>query len=394
MQNSVLPYLYADDHRIRKEAATTCARMLVASIQRNSTKGPSAAAIEDILSRLLEVVVSDTSPLVRLQVLKSLGPDFDRYLARPQHVNTLLLLLADEVFDIKVCATTIIGRLAQCTPAAVLPPIRQQLIHLISEMQNCPDFRTVEEAAMMLCNFLKLPKFHVLVRPFMVTLISTLPLQSDFRGTTAALQALGELSIVLQSDIMPYVDRLLPIIITNMLDSSSYHKQEVAVKTLGQVVSSTGLVVKPYLNYPQLLPSALDLLFKNSASRPRSLRLEVLRTLGLLGALEPNRYVCIMNFLQGNDTDAKTQSRLDGRGGGDQLASPGLGAKITKLVCVTYTVTSTVRRRLLLLTHMLLFTTVLWIATTASAAVSETWTGTARTATCRCWAAWALCPRM
>jgi hypothetical protein len=63
-QNSVLPYLFSDDYRIRKEAATTCARMLVASIHRNSTKGPSAAAIEDILSRLLEVVVSDTSPQV------------------------------------------------------------------------------------------------------------------------------------------------------------------------------------------------------------------------------------------------------------------------------------------------------------------------------------------
>jgi len=184
------------------------------------------------------------------------------------------------VFEIKVAATSIIGRLAHGNPAAVLPPIRQQLIHLISEMKNCPDFRTIEEAAMMLCNFLKLSKFHVLVRPFMVTLIGTLPLQSDFRATTAALEALGELSIVLQNDILPYVDSLLPIIITNMLDSSSYHKQEVAVRTLGQVVSSTGLVVTPYLHYPQLLPSALALLYKNSASRPYSLRMEVLRTLG------------------------------------------------------------------------------------------------------------------
>jgi len=34
---------------------------------------------------------------VRLQVLQSLVPEFDRYLARTQHVSTLLLLLADEV---------------------------------------------------------------------------------------------------------------------------------------------------------------------------------------------------------------------------------------------------------------------------------------------------------
>ena len=242
-------------------------------------------------------------------MLQSLGPDFDRYLARAQHVNTLMLLLADEVFDIKIAATTILGRLALTNPAVVLPPIRQQLIHLISEMKNCPDYRTIEEAALMLCNFLKVAKFHVLVKPFMVTLISTLPLQSDFRSTTAALEALGELSIVLQNDILPYVDNLLPIVITNMLDASSYRKQEVAVKTLGQMVSSTGLVVKPYLLYPQLLPSCLDMLYKNSASRPYSLRMEVLRTLGLLGALEPNRYSMIVTFLQNSEKERKSKQR-------------------------------------------------------------------------------------
>ena len=35
-QNSVLPYLFSDDYLIRKEAATTCARMLVAAIHRYS----------------------------------------------------------------------------------------------------------------------------------------------------------------------------------------------------------------------------------------------------------------------------------------------------------------------------------------------------------------------
>ncbi|KAJ1444136.1 hypothetical protein B484DRAFT_388965, partial [Ochromonadaceae sp. CCMP2298] len=92
-----------------------------------------------------------------------------------------------------------------------------------------------------------------------------------------------------------------------MLDSSSFHKQEVAVKTLGQVVSSTGLVVTPYLQYPQLLPSALELLVSARSSRPPSLHLEVLRTLGLLGALQPNKYAMIVSFLQRRDRDRKTE---------------------------------------------------------------------------------------
>ena len=83
-----------------------------------------------------------------------------------------------------------------------------------------------------------------------------------------------------------------------MYDPSSRRKQEMAVKTLGQLVSATGQVVKPYLQYPQLLPRALDLLFKNAATTPWSLRMQVLRTVGLLGALEPYKYSLIVSHLQ------------------------------------------------------------------------------------------------
>ncbi|KAJ1444137.1 hypothetical protein B484DRAFT_388966, partial [Ochromonadaceae sp. CCMP2298] len=114
-----------------------------------------------------------------LRSLKSFA-GFDRYLGRSHHVNTLLLLLADEEFPIKAEATSIIGRVSHCNPAAVLPPVRLQLIHLIGEMKNSPDCRSIEEAAQLLCSFLKLSKFHVLVKPFMTTIITTLPLRSDF----------------------------------------------------------------------------------------------------------------------------------------------------------------------------------------------------------------------
>jgi FKBP12-rapamycin complex-associated protein len=57
-------------------------------------------------------------------------------------------------------------------------------------------------------------------------------------------------------------------------------------------------VVKPYLQYPQLLPRALDMLFASTVTMPWSLRMEVLRTVGLLGALEPHKYSVIVAHLQ------------------------------------------------------------------------------------------------
>lgn len=64
VQQSVMPYLCSDNYRIRSEAATTCAKMIVTCVQRCPTRGPTALSIEDIISRLLEVVVADTSSLV------------------------------------------------------------------------------------------------------------------------------------------------------------------------------------------------------------------------------------------------------------------------------------------------------------------------------------------
>ncbi|CAM9685280.1 unnamed protein product, partial [Hapterophycus canaliculatus] len=64
---------------------------------------------------------------------------------------------------------------------------------------------------------------------------------------------------------------------------------QVSLRTLGRVVSATGYVVKPYLRYPTLLDSAFAIL-RDRGTVPWSLRCEVLRTLGILGALDPYQY--------------------------------------------------------------------------------------------------------
>jgi len=102
----------------------------------------------------------------------------------------------------------------------------------------------------------------------MSTLIVSLPISGDVRLVTASLEAIGDLCMVMRLDILPFMHQLLPIIIHNMHDKSSIKKQEMAVKTLGKFVSATGYVVKPYLQFPQLLPRALDLLVKNSTNTP------------------------------------------------------------------------------------------------------------------------------
>lgn len=121
----------------------------------------------------------------------------------------------------------------------------------------------------------------------------------DNRLITAGLEALGELCQVMRQDILPYADILMPLIIANMNEGGTPKKQEMAVRTLGQLVNATGQVVHPYMKYPGLLSSALSLLQGDNNTRTQwNLRREVLRTLGLLGALEPHRYSMILLYLQ------------------------------------------------------------------------------------------------
>lgn len=59
LQGSIAPYLQSDHKGIRKEAAISCVRMISASPYPSPQKSASALAIEDIVSRLVEMIVAD-----------------------------------------------------------------------------------------------------------------------------------------------------------------------------------------------------------------------------------------------------------------------------------------------------------------------------------------------
>jgi len=83
---------------------------------------------------------------------------------------------------------------------------------------------------------------------------------------------------------------------------------EVAVRALGQLVENTGCVIIPYLDHPSLLGDLLDALQRSSGAGASStasgglsvsqgtqnrhwpVRREIMRLLGILGALDPYRH--------------------------------------------------------------------------------------------------------
>ncbi|XP_058100459.1 uncharacterized protein LOC131245193 [Magnolia sinica] len=77
---------------------------------------------------------------------------------------------------------------------------------------------------------------------------------------TGVLATVGELARVGGFGMKQYLCELMPVIVEALLDGAAVIKREVAVATLGQVVQSTGYVIAPYKEYPQLLGLLLKLL--------------------------------------------------------------------------------------------------------------------------------------
>lgn len=251
----------------------------------------SGKLIEDGIDTLLRVPVSDPSSIVRLCVVRGFDSRYDIYLCQTHHLPPLFLLLQDEALAVRAAALQLLGRLARYNPAPILPPLRKFLMEIISELRCGSDTVGGRECATrLLVVFLRAEALQRLVHPFLPAIIETLPLRGLApRLASAALEALGELAQVSRSAMNPWVRQIIPLILATMKDQSSASKQRISLRTLGQIAGGTGYVIAPYLEYPELLPLAVDVL-PGTKRAPWSLRREVIRTLGILGALNPNRY--------------------------------------------------------------------------------------------------------
>lgn len=107
--------------------------------------------ISDVLDKLLTVGIADpgefwycglqinlmllSDSTIRQTVLASLHERFDKHLAQAENVRSLFIALNDEVFENRVKAVGLIGRLAKHNPAYVMPSLRKALIQLLTELE-------------------------------------------------------------------------------------------------------------------------------------------------------------------------------------------------------------------------------------------------------------------
>ena len=147
----------------------------------------------------------------------------------------------------------------------------------------------------------------------------------------ATLGTVGELARVSGPILQPYVSELLPLVIGALRgDGDAAGTRDAAVATLGQLVASTGFVMRPYMDYPHLLSVLLRML---SGDLPWATRREAIRCLGIIGALDPAVHKRNLHELasgsrtviNGAGGKAKAKAKADKNGGRGQGGGGGGG---------------------------------------------------------------------
>lgn len=289
VRDVAIKYVEDDDPEIREAAALTCCQLYVRDPIVNQTSYHAMQVVADVIEKLLTVGVSDPDPKIRQTVLAALDERFDQHLAKAENIRTLFFALHDEVFANREAAVTIIGRLARHNPAYVVPQLRKTIIQLLTELEYTDVPRSKEESSKLLS--LLTQHAQELVKPYVNSIVEVLmPKARDPTPSVAGtvLEAIGQLCAVGGEQMLAYKDTLMPIILDALQDQSSAFKRESALHTLGQLASNAGYVIKPYLEYPQLL----ELLQSIIRGEPHdgNLRQETIKLMGILGALDPYKY--------------------------------------------------------------------------------------------------------
>ncbi|KAI3962253.1 hypothetical protein MKX01_030803, partial [Papaver californicum] len=303
-RESVVIYLEDEDGATRRDAALCCCKLVAnlfsgvacsqfSSSRSSRTGGRRRRLVEEIVEKLLVAAVADADVNVRLSVISSLHGNggFDEFLAQADSLTAVFVALNDEDFVVREYAISLAGRLSERNPAYVLPALRRHLIQLLKYLEQSADSKCREESAKLLgclirsCERLILPYIAPVHKALVAKLCESTGVNANNGVVNGVLVTVGELARVGGFAMRQYLPELMPLIVDALIDGSSVLKREVAVATLGQLVQSTGYVIAPYNEYPLLLGLLLKLL---NGELAWSTRREVLKVLGIIGALDPH----------------------------------------------------------------------------------------------------------
>ncbi|CAB3408784.1 unnamed protein product [Caenorhabditis bovis] len=288
-------YLVAESTEIRLAAVKCCCEMVIPFVSvyskvTSDKRQHLLTTIHGVIRALVSVIVVDPHVKVRMQVItcfRDMHRDLMVHLAQSDMLEMHFMALHDEKLEMQQACVSLLGRLSELNPALVFPRMRKMLLETLSQLTNSGQAKLEQHSAKMIAQIAtQCPKF---LRPYIGSVISALIIKLRTEAkyadvTTHILHAIGEVSTVGGAEIVRNIDPLFAKLTHLITDSSHLQRREAALRTIGRVCRSTAYVVDPYRDYPTLLDDLLRLLKTVMSS---SMRREAIKTLGILGAIDP-----------------------------------------------------------------------------------------------------------
>ena len=287
VRDVAIPFLKNPNPEIRKAAAMTSSKLYVTDPIVKQSSWHAIAVVRTVVTELLNAAISDPDPTIRRDIMQSLDAKFDSHLADQENIRKIIMAIDESDFEVRTAAVAIVGRLTSKNPAYVFPPLRKLLANFTQAIRSSEDAVFEEEGARLVS--LLVMNASSLVRPFVENLVDVLvPKATSPNSSVSAtsLKAIGDLSTIGGLRLEKYLPKLMPTIIDCLQDLASTAKREAALLALSQLASNTGYVIAPYLDYPELLDLLTNII---KTEQQGTIRMETIKLLGILGALDPYR---------------------------------------------------------------------------------------------------------
>ena len=285
-------------------------------------------AVEHIIKQLLTMAAADMDPAVRRAIVERflpsfLGPDASgsadggpshdegllMFFAQVESANALTLCLNDTNAHVRLASLTIMGKIARLNPAVSFPVLRRHLQQLLGDFSSSADSARLDETAVLLsamieqCPELVMPNLHTIQDKLATKLDQARERIKEHGGksksghsmTDSIMQVIS--SLVNKATVLyrPFLPHVLESVIEAITDRWNDAKHlPAAVACLGNITGCTGYVIEPYINHPALLPAMLELL---DQTYPASLHVQVVKVIGIIGALGPHTHKLIQVLL-------------------------------------------------------------------------------------------------
>ncbi|EGD80484.1 hypothetical protein PTSG_11127 [Salpingoeca rosetta] len=272
------------------------------------------ALIFEVLSPLLRVVMADNDRRIRIRVLRQLNHhSLDEDMCEGEMLDALASLMHDEWLLIRMEAISILGRLVAHRPGRVVEELRQRLLTVLVEIQsliasreaaanaeaahprsvmgrstaaNTGD-RQIKDAIYLLRHVSRASQ--VVARAHTRAIWGVLEPLARMRLFSPAvrsytLDVLGELALACGDNDAFDIDCVVELFHTVMREQTISSRRRAAVLSLGNLIQGTAYPAGMQRHAPALFHTMGDLL---KVEQARDFRMAVLRTMGILGSIDP-----------------------------------------------------------------------------------------------------------